>query len=642
MGHIIIGTAGHIDHGKTELIHALTGRDTDTKKEEKERGISIDLGFTWFDLPDGNRAGIVDVPGHEKFLPNMLSGVYGMDLVLMVIALDEGIKPQTLEHMEILSQLHIEQGILVFTKADLVDEEWKELMIEEIRDELQETIFATWPQVCVSSTTGAGIERLKKMIVENVGKVHITRESSEPFRMPIDRCFSLMGRGTVIAGTILEGMVRREDKLMLYPKEKEVRVRSIQIHGQDTESAVAGQRAALLIPGVKKEDIKRGNVVAAEHSMQITERLDVKITMSDRTKRIVKHQSRLHLHIGAAQVLCRVILFGKNELQSGESGYAQLVLEEKIAVKKRDLFVLRFYSPLETIGGGVVLDAVAKKHKRSDPGVIDEIKRKEEDKESDILLEWIRKQNTGPVTIAQMKTAIKMDEKEMQEILKELEQQKKIVALQGKKRSYYWLYDSENEMWERVRTWLQRYHNKYPYRQGALKKEVQREVFAGWEMGCFEAYLSYLETSGNMEKRIEREQDRIWLKSFTIQKDKRFQETEKYVKKRLEGAGWQLLPYQELCPEEMNKECFGDIFNVMKIEGKLIAITEAYYVTNTQMEDAVQKVKLHFREKEVLTYSELRDMLNISRKMAKIWMEYLDEQKITKRCGRETERIAYL
>ena len=229
MEHIIIGTAGHIDHGKTALIRALTGRDTDTNKEEKERGITIDLGFTWFDLPNGDRAGIVDVPGHEKFLPNMLSGVYGMDLVLLVIALDEGIKLQTIEHMEILSQLHIENGILVFTKSDLVDEEWKELMIEEIRKEIKmlgDDRFAAWPEVCVSSKTGEGIENLKTIIVENVLRTHHSRDTSGAFRMPIDRILSLPGRGTVIAGTILEGEVQPDNKIMLYPKETEARIRS--------------------------------------------------------------------------------------------------------------------------------------------------------------------------------------------------------------------------------------------------------------------------------------------------------------------------------------------------------------------------------------------------------------------------------
>lgn len=641
MEHIIIGTAGHIDHGKTALIHALTGRDTDTKKEEKDRGISIDLGFTWFDLPDGNRAGIVDVPGHEKFLPNMLSGVYGMDLVLLVIALDEGIKPQTKEHMEILSQLHIENGILVFTKSDLVDGEWKELILEEIHEELRKTAFATWPEICVSSVTGDGIELLKQMIVEKVTQTHHVRDISGPFRMPIDRCFSLIGRGTVIAGTIMEGVVQSDDKVMLYPQETEVRIRSIQIHGHDAETATAGQRTALLIPGIKKDDIKRGNIVAAIHSMYPTERVDVKITMSNETKRIVKHQSRLHLHIGAGQVLCRVILFGKNELHPGESGYAQLVVEEKIAVKKRDPFVLRFYSPLETIGGGVVLDAAAKKHKRSDPAVLEELQRKEENKESDVLLRYIRKSSQSPVTIAQMKGVVSIEEKDIQEMLAELDQQRLIVRLQGKKNTYYWSYDSENVMWNHVRTWLIQYHQIHPYRPGVGKKELQREAFSGWEMGRFEAYLSYLESSEKQESRIERNRDRIKLRGFVIQKDTAFQETERYVQEMFRSAGYQLFSPQELCPKNLENECFMDILMIWKEEGKLVAMTETYYAASTQVKSVIQKVQAHFQEQEILTYSESRDMLNTSRKIAKVWMAYLDEQKITMRCGNETERVPY-
>ena len=641
MEHIIIGTAGHIDHGKTSLIHALTGRDTDTKKEEKDRGISIDLGFTWFDLPDGNRAGIVDVPGHEKFLPNMLSGVYGMDLVLLVIALDEGIKPQTKEHMEILSQLHIKNGILVFTKSDLVDGEWKELILEEVHEELQETAFAAWPEICVSSVTGDGIELLKQMIVERVAQTHHVRDISGPFRMPIDRCFSLNGRGTVIAGTIMEGAVRSDDKVMLYPQETEVRIRSIQIHGQAVEAATAGQRTALLIPGIKKDDIKRGNIVAAIHSMCPTERVDVKITVSNETKRIVKHQSRLHLHIGAGQVLCRVILFGKNELHPGESGYAQLVVEEKIAVKKRDPFVLRFYSPLETIGGGVVLDAVAKKHKRSDPAVLEELQRKEENKESDVLLRYLRKSSKSPVIIAQIKDAVSIEEKDIQKILTELEQQRLVVRLQGKKNMYYWSYDSENDIWDHVRTWLLQYHQTHPYRYGAWKKELQREAFSGWEMGRFEAYLSYLESSEKQESRIERDGDRIKLREFVIQKDTVFLDAERYVHEMFCTAGYQMLSSQELCPKNLGNECFMDILMIWKEEGKLVAMTEMYYAASTQVESVIQKVRAHFQEQKMLTYSELRDMLNTSRKTAKLWMAYLDEQRITMRCGNETERVQY-
>ena len=656
MEHIIIGTAGHIDHGKTALIRALTGRDTDTNKEEKERGITIDLGFTWFDLPNGDRAGIVDVPGHEKFLPNMLSGVYGMDLVLLVIALDEGIKPQTIEHMEILSQLHIENGILVFTKSDLVDEEWKELMTEEIREEIKmlgDDRFAAWPEVCVSSKTGEGIENLKTIIVENVLRTHHLRDTSGAFRMPIDRILSLSGRGTVIAGTILEGEVQPDDKIMLYPKKTETRIRSIQVHGQNVEKATAGQRAALLLPGIKKEELKRGNVAAAIHSLNPSERLDVKITMSAHTGRILKHQSRLHLHIGAGQVLCRVILFGKNELTPGESGYAQLVLEEKIAVKKRDSFVLRFYSPLETIGGGIVLDAAAKKHKRTNPAVVEELKQKEENKESNILLKWLRSQKKNPVTIEQIKPLLEINEEEISNMLCRYMKKQQIVSFIYKKCTYYWSQESENNMWEQMKEWLQKYHQRHPYRYGATKKELQKELFSGWENKTFEAYLSYLESFGQSQtdltsesdkqtdSRIKRNEDIICLCNFEIQHDKKFQQIEAHILKTLEEAGYQLLLYKELCPPKVDEECFEDIFKVLKKEGKLIEIADSYYVTEGKLQVVIEKVEQHFREHKILTYSEMRDNLEISRKTAKIWIEYLDKIKITMRCGNETERVAF-
>ena len=515
------------------------------------------------------------------------------------------------------------------------------MILEEIHEELQETAFATWPEVCVSSVTGDGIELLKRKIVEKVTQTHHVRDISGPFRMPIDRCFSLTGRGTIIAGTIMEGIVQSDDKVMLYPQETEVRIRSIQIHGHDVEEAEAGQRTALLISGIKKGDIKRGNVVAAIQSMYPTERVDVKITMSNKTKRIVKHQSRLHLHIGAGQALCRVVLFGKNELHPGESGYAQLIVEEKIAVKKRDPFVLRFYSPLETIGGGMVLDAAAKKHKRSDPAVLEELKRKEENKESDVLLKYIQKSSQSPVTIAQMKDAISIEENDIQEMLAELEQRCLVVRLQGKKNAYYWSYDSENIMWNHVRTWLVQYHQTHPYRSGAWKKELQREVFTGWEMGRFEAYLSYLESSGKQEPRIERNGDRIKVRGFVIHKDTEFLKIERYVQEVFRSAGYQLFSVQELCPKNLENECFMDMLMIWKEEGKLVTMTETYYAASTQVESVIQKVQAYFQGRKILTYSELRDMLNTSRKIAKLWMAYLDEQKITIRCGNETERVLY-
>ena len=355
MKNIIIGTAGHIDHGKTTLIKALTGRNTDRWEEEQRRGITIDLGFTYFDLPGGDRAGIIDVPGHEKFINNMVAGVVGMDLVLLVIAADEGIMPQTREHMDILNLLGIEKSIIVLNKCDLVDEEWLEMMEEDVREELSGTFLEHAPLVKVSAATGAGLDDLVKEIEHQTRDEVVQKDIHTIPRLPIDRVFTLSGFGTIITGTLVSGTITKEDTLQMYPVGKECKIRRIQVHGEDKKECYAGQRVAINLSNVKKKEIKRGCVLAPPNSMKNTDLLDVKLNVLDSSVRILTNHTRLHFFTGTSEVLCRAVLLDKEEIGPGESGYVQLRMEEEVAVRRGDKFVVRFYSPMETIGGGVVL-----------------------------------------------------------------------------------------------------------------------------------------------------------------------------------------------------------------------------------------------------------------------------------------------
>ena len=384
--HIIIGTAGHIDHGKTTLIRALTGRNTDRLKEEQKRGITIDLGFTWFDMEDGTRAGIVDVPGHEKFIGNMVAGVVGMDLVLMVVAADEGIMPQTREHLDILELLGVSKTVLVLNKCDLVDEDWLEMMEEDIRGRLAGTIMEKAPIVRVSAATGAGIGELKSCILKMVQEEVTPRDIQTIPRLPIDRVFTMPGFGTIVTGTLISGLIHKEDVLEMYPIHKECRIRSIQVHGSDQESCEAGQRVAINLANVKKEEIHRGCVIAPKNSMKNTDRVDVSVRVLKDSERILTNRERLHFFTGTSEILCRAVLLNEEELGPGETGLAQLLLEEEIAVKRGDRFVIRFYSPLETIGGGVILEPNPTKKKRFNEASIDELKRKESGSLADICL----------------------------------------------------------------------------------------------------------------------------------------------------------------------------------------------------------------------------------------------------------------
>ena len=357
MKHIIVGTAGHIDHGKTTLIKALTGRNTDRWEEEQRRGITIDLGFTYFDLPDSTRVGIIDVPGHEKFINNMVAGVVGMDLVMLVVAADEGIMPQTREHMDILGMLGVEKSILVLNKCDLVDREWLDLVEEDIREELKGTFLENAPVAEVSAVTGQGIPELTELI-QKMTKGEVQERDTETIpRLPVDRVFSLSGFGTIITGTLISGKIRREDLLEIYPIGKECRIRSIQVHGKDEECCYAGQRVALNLSNVRKSEISRGCVLAPPDSMKNTRLLDVRLDMLPSSLRVIGNQTRLHLFSGTSEILCRANLLNAESLGPGESCYAQLRLEEEGAFSRGDRFVVRFYSPMETIGGGVVLEA---------------------------------------------------------------------------------------------------------------------------------------------------------------------------------------------------------------------------------------------------------------------------------------------
>lgn len=340
MKNIIIGTAGHIDHGKTTLIKALTGRDTDTLKEEKQRGISINLGFTYFDLPSNKRAGIVDVPGHEKFIKNMLAGSSGIDIVLLVVACDEGVMPQTIEHLDILNFLDIKNGIIVLTKCQKVDEDFKELVKEDIREKLEGTFLDNVDIIEVDSISGYGIDKLINKI-DDISNAIESKNEYSPSRLNIDRVFSAKGFGTIITGTLLEGKIKINDELLIYPKGIKAKIRGIQVHGENVEVAYAGQRTAINISNVKVEEIERGDVLADINSLEESKMLDVKISLVKHTSRELKHWDRLKLYHGTKETLCRAVPLDKDYIKKNESAYVQLRLEEGIVVKKGDKFVDR-------------------------------------------------------------------------------------------------------------------------------------------------------------------------------------------------------------------------------------------------------------------------------------------------------------
>lgn len=637
MKNIIIGTAGHIDHGKTTLIKALTGRNTDRWEEEQRRGITIDLGFTYFDLPGGDRAGIIDVPGHEKFINNMVAGVVGMDLVLLVIAADEGIMPQTREHVDILHLLGIEKSIIVLNKCDLVDEEWLELVEEEVREELAGTFLEHAPVAKVSAATGQGLEELIQ-IIEKMTEDDLTPKDVHTIpRLPVDRVFTLSGFGTIITGTLVSGTIHKEDTLEMYPVGKECKIRSIQVHGTDRDVCYAGQRVAINLSNVKKKEIARGCVLAPKNSMKNTDLLDVKLNVLDSSMRVLTNHSRLHFFTGTSEILCRAVLLDKEEIGPGESGYVQLRLEEEIAVRRGDKFVVRFYSPMETIGGGVILEPNPGVKKRFHQDVIDELKRKESGSVADVIELHIREHGKTLITLAELAKMTALSEQEIREAADELKSQGQIQEFQLKKDTWFWHADSRRAATEEILAALTAYETKYPYRYGMKKAEVQGIYFQKIRPNLFDRIIEFLEEEGC----VKREGEFLCTPDYQVRKDGVFDQVSSVLLDTFKKARFDFVRYSEISLPEVERETGDDILNILLVEGSVVKVTEDMYTLTEYMEEARQAISAHLAADPVITIAQVRDMFQTSRKSAKPILEYMDSIKVTKKTGAESERVAY-
>ena len=638
MKNIIIGTAGHIDHGKTTLIRALTGRNTDRWEEEQRRGITIDLGFTYFDLKSGDRVGIIDVPGHEKFINNMVAGVVGMDLVMLVVAADEGIMPQTREHMEILGLLGIEKSILVLNKCDLVDEEWLELVEEEIMEELEGTFLEHAPVVKISAATGQGIEELKDTIERLTKDELVPKDTQTIPRLPIDRAFTLSGFGTVITGTLLSGIITKEDVLEMYPLGKECKIRSIQVHGKDQEVCYAGQRVAINLSNVKKKEISRGCVLAPKNSMKNTELLDVKLNVSENSMRIVTNHERLHFYTGTSEILCRAVLLDKEAIGPGESGLVQLRLEEEIALKRGDKFVVRFYSPLETIGGGLVLEPNPKRKKRFDKDAIEELNRKESGSLADVLELHVKEHGDTMLTLNEAAKIMAHAPEELAAYLEELKTEGLVYEFPMKKDVYLWHRDSEFAVRQKIVEMLGTYHQKHPYRYGMKKAEIHNTFLKKVKPIVFDAYVERMAGEGVYGRKDEY----LYLPEFVVPKDDLYQRTEKLLTDSFANAGYDFVRFSEIELGKIPRETAEDVALMMMDEQTVLRINEEMFTLKALMDDAKEKIAAHLKEAPLITIAQVRDMFSTSRKSAKPILEYMDSIKVTKKTGAESERVAYL
>ncbi|MFR1850066.1 MULTISPECIES: selenocysteine-specific translation elongation factor [Clostridia] len=627
MKNVILGTAGHIDHGKTTLIKALTGRETDNLKEEKQRGISINLGFTYFDLPSKKRVGIVDVPGHEKFIKNMLAGACGIDIVLLVVAADEGVMPQTVEHLDILNYLGVKKGIIVLTKCDLVDEDFISLVKDEVKEKTKGLFIENAPIVEVDSVSGRGLEELVKKIDEISEDIE-EKKIDAPARMSIDRVFSLKGFGTIVTGTLIEGKISIDDEMTIYPSEKKVKVRNLQVHGCDVKTAYAGQRTAINLSNIKVSEIQRGDVIAETGSVEESMMIDVNISLVEHCKKSLKHWDRIRVFHGTKQILCRIVPLNEDEIPYGESGYAQLRLEEKIVAKKVDRFIIRSYSPMDTIGGGIIIDTAPKKHKIYDESVIETLKIKEKGELKDIIEEYLKLNLSNYITLKDLISYTGDKEEYVKEGLDVLIKENKVIPVN----KYYLHISHYNKLKDKTMDILNKYHKQYRLRKGILKEELRSRVDSKLKVKDMDIILNKMAE----DKQIKVRDNLVSNYEFEVV----FNQKQLSIKKEIENITRKnklscLVTKDEIC----NKNKFYEEVLEALIGDTIQKLDDTYYVDKDIYENMKNELINYLKQNNQITVAQFRDITNSNRKTSIAILEHFDRNRITKRI--DDKRVLY-
>lgn len=631
MKNVIIGTAGHVDHGKTCLIKALTGMDTDRLKEEKKRGITIENGFADMVYGDYNIS-IIDVPGHEKFVRNMLAGIGGIDLVLLIVGLDEGIMPQTAEHFDILKMLKIKRGIVVLTKDDLVeDDDWKALVEEDVKEFLSGSFMEDAPIIRVSSYTGKNIEELKKLIGEELEKLPERDILPGAFRLPVDRVFTIEGHGTVITGTLMEGSVTVGDEIEIYPEETPVKVRNVQVHGENTDRAYAGQRTAINLAGVKKSDVNRGDVLAAPGSLKNSLMVDAAVEMFSDTSRTLLDGSRVHFYCGSSESLAKVVLMDREFLDKGSHGYAQLRLETPVAVKKGDRFIIRFYSPVESIGGGVVLDACPVKHKRNDKSVIADMKIRETGSLKDILAVEAKEAGQNLITLKTAAVRLSSPLADVAKAAEELEKEGVLHRIQAFDGAYIHR-DYIERVKESAENILKAYHDENPLSVGMDREEFRSRLIRSLRIGepkTAEAMISMLAGDGKLKI----SEVSVALADFDVKYTPEHRKMREEIIGTYKSAGYEMPKTEDVTAAFKDGVSAGHIIEALCAEGVLARISYQYCIDREKYDNAVEIIKNEIASKGEITLGEFRDAIGVSRKFAVEILEHLDKVRVTKKVG---------
>jgi selenocysteine-specific elongation factor len=625
MKHVVVGTAGHIDHGKTSLVKALTGTDTDRLPEEKARGITIDLGFAFLEEPDGLVIEIVDVPGHERFVKNMLAGVGGIDLALLVIAADEGVMPQTREHLAICSLLHIKTGLVAITKTDMVEPDWLELVRDDVARLLAPTFLAGCPIVAVSSKTGEGLADLRGTLGDLARRVP-PRALDHTARLPIDRVFTVRGFGTVVTGTLTAGRLAVDDRLEVYPRGLQSKVRGLQVHGRAVTEAEAGQRTAVNLHGIERSAIERGDVLAPPGCLVPTVLLDATIELVEDAPRPIKTRDRVRFHAGTQEVMARALLVRAPQLPPGGRGHARFRLEAPIVALPGDRYVIRSYSPIVTVGGGTLLDVAPPRFRRRAPALLAHLTLLETGTPAEVLEEHLVQAGAAGARLHDLRARTPFGPERLRALLEELQQGGRVMAVD---REWYLHRTASDRLRTETLALLEAFHRENPLRAGISREELRSRAGHAQER-VFAQLLATLEQEGLVRS----ERDLVRLASHAIRLSPDQQRVVDGVETEFRRAGAAPpSPEEALGRHGVSGTERHELFQLLVADRRLVRVKESLYFHADALQDIQDRLVAYLREHREVGPADVKDLLGVTRKYAIPLMEYFDGQRVTVRQG---------
>ncbi|MBW2654876.1 MAG: selenocysteine-specific translation elongation factor [Deltaproteobacteria bacterium] len=622
--NIILGTAGHIDHGKTSLVKALTGIETDRLKEEKERGITIELGFASLDLPNGQHIGIVDMPGHEKFVKNMVAGSSGIDVVTMVIAADEGVMPQTREHMEICNLMGIEQGIIALTKIDMVDEDLLALALEDINDFVQGTFLEDKPIIPVSSVTNEGLDGFIKTL-ETICSGLPARKFSSIFRLPVDRVFSMKGFGTVITGTLTSGSIHVGDDIMVYPRQIISKVRGIQVHGSGVDTAGPGTRTAINFQGLDKESVNRGDILSTPNTLIESYMVDAHFLYLKSNAKPAKNRTRVRFHYGTSEILGYLILLDREELLPGDEAPVQFRLESPVCCIKDDRYVIRSYSPVKTIGGGTILNPASQKHKLFDATVIQGLENLLLDDHEQTITFFLSLKGYQGLSFPELRVMTNIPDKKLNAGLQKMLARQEVILI-DKEKQIYINGDFLNNFKEKIIQKLEVFHADNPLKEGMPTQELKSK----FQYIDDAKFFNILFTKLSKENLIVLDKNIVKLSHHEVALQVDQQEVKEKIKKIYQASGLTPPFFRIICQDlDIDKKNATDVLHMLIDEKSIIKTKDDLYFDAREIEKLEQKLIAFLKEHESITTPEFKGMTAVSRKFVIPLIEYFDSTNLT-------------